>query len=60
MYTIKRNRIIITIDRMGKLFEIKRTTPDQTITAYAKRKDIESKISLLLQPLKVIEGGFNV
>lgn len=60
MYTIKKNRIIITVDRMGKLFEIKRTTPDRTITAYARRKDVESKIGLLLQPLNVIKGEFNV
>lgn len=60
MYTIKKNRIVIEVNKIGKMFEIKRQSGDRVITTYSKFKDLDNKISLLLQPLKVIQGVYNV
>lgn len=60
MTTIKKNSIIIEITNMGKMFEIKRITTTRTITTYSKRKDIDKKVDLLIQPLKEIKKIINV
>ena len=61
MYTIKKNQIIIEVVKIGKMFEIKRTSSSsQTITSYSKREQLESKINLLIQPLKEIKKALNI
>ena len=45
--TIKRNSIIIEINSLGKMFEIKRITTTRIITTYSRRQDIDKKIDLL-------------
>lgn len=60
MTTIKKNSIIIEITSMGKMFEIKRITTTRTITTYSKRKDIDKKVDLLIQPLKEIKKIINI
>ena len=60
MYTIKKNTIVIEINKIGKMFEIKRITTTRKITTYSKQKDIDNKINLLIQPLKEIRKIINV
>lgn len=60
MYTIKKNRIMIEVNKIGKMFEIKRQSGDRVITTYSRFKDLDNKISLLLQPLKNIQEACNV
>lgn len=60
MTTIKKNSIIIEISNLGKMFEIKRITTTRTITTYSRRKDIDKKIDLLIQPLKEIKKIINI
>lgn len=58
--TIKKNSIIIEINNMGKMFEIKRITTTRTIITYSRRKDIDKKVDLLIQPLKEIKKIINI
>ena len=60
MYSIKRNKILIEVNKIGKMFEIKRQSGDRVITTYSRIKDLESKINLLLQPIKSIKEVYNV
>lgn len=60
MITIKKNSIIIEINNVGRMFEIKRLTATRTITTYSRRKDIDKKVDLLLQPLKEIKKIINI
>lgn len=61
MYTIKKNSIIIEVNKIGKMFEIKRTSnTSQTVTTYSKREQLESKINLLIQPLKEIKKALSI
>lgn len=60
MYTIKKNKIVITVEKMGKMFQITRETSSQKITTHARRKDIENKINILIKPLKDIESIINL
>ena len=60
MITIKKNSIIIEINNMGKMFEIKRITTTRTITTYSRRKDIDKKVDLLIRPLKEIKKIINI
>lgn len=60
MTTIKKNSIIIEISNLGKMFEIKRITTTRTITTYSRRKDIDKKVDLLIQPLKEIKKIINI
>lgn len=57
---IKRNSIIIEINSLGKMFEIKRITTTRIITTYSRRQDIDKKVDLLIQPLKEIKKIINV
>lgn len=58
--TIKKNTIILEINNMGKMFEIKRITTTRILTTYSRRKDIDKKIELLIKPLKEIKKIINV
>ena len=60
MTTIKKNSIVIEINNIGKMFEIKRITTTRTITTYSRRKDIDKKVDLLIQPLKEIRKTINI
>lgn len=60
MYTIKKNKIIIEVNQIGKLYEIKRTSGTHTLTAYSRKKDINNKINLLIQPLTQIKSVLGV
>lgn len=60
MTTIKKNSIIIEINNLGKMFEIKRITTTRTIITYSRKKDIDKKVDLLIQPLKEIKKIINV
>ena len=61
MYTIKKNSVIIEVNKIGKMYEIKRTSSSsQTVTTYSKREQLESKINLLIQPLKEIKKAFSI
>lgn len=57
---IKKNTIIIEINNVGRMFEIKRLTATRTITTYSRHKDIDKKVDLLLQPLKEIKKIINI
>ena len=58
--TIKKNTITIEITNLGKMFEIKRITTTRIITTYSRKKDIDKKVDLLIQPLKEIKKIINV
>lgn len=60
MYKIKKHGIMIEVTKIGKMFEIKRQSGDRIITTYSRFKDLDSKISLLLQPIKNIQEVCNV
>ena len=53
--TIKRHQIIVKIEKVGKMFEITRTTTTKTVITFARnRKAAEDKIQLLLKPIAEI------
>lgn len=61
MTTIKKNRTIITIDKVGKFFEIKRITAQNVITTHAKnKKEIQPKIDFLLRDMTTIREDLGV
>lgn len=60
MYTVKKHGITIEVIKIGKMFEIKRQSGDRIITTYSRFKDLENKVNLLLQPIKDIQGVYNV
>lgn len=60
MLIINRNNFKITVNRMNrKWYELQRISRTQTITTYANKKEIDSKIMLLSQPIAEVKKIYN-
>lgn len=56
MFRIQGNNFRVIITRIKRdFFELKRVTKNTILTIYARRKDLNTKINQLMQPLKEIE-----
>lgn len=60
--TIKRNQILITVEQIKKNFYsiTRQSQAVEVLTIYAKRKDIDNKIILLLNNLKEVKKALSL
>jgi hypothetical protein len=60
MLIIKRNNFKITVNRINrKWYELQRISKAQTITTYAREKEIDGKIAILSQPIAEVKKVYN-
>ena len=60
MLVIKRNNFSIIVKQLKrKFYELQRVSKTQVLTIYARRKEIDGKISILSQPIAEVKKIYN-
>lgn len=60
MLVIKRNNFSIIVKQLKrKFYELQRVSKTQVLTIYARRKEIDSKITILSQPIAEVKKIYN-